>query len=291
MNWKLLVCFAVLYQYGFKPTITKKIGAVEGSRTRKLVWQYFCAALLALTVAAITGQLKFNWSVIVVMIIGAANAFGCYCHWRAFDISMARTAILSNLDDLFAMGLGYAVLGELKVLTPILTAGIVVSIVSASIFAKIKYQSKTKPSRLIGWVLGFSIIWGVAMFSMRFFSVRELLSMPTFIAAWYVGAWFGSLFTRFVIMGHDEAGPPLTHIQRAKVFLLATTIWTSLMIDYWIRQMVPITVIQPIQLVAEMSIPVIIALIFFGEARNMSRQEIIVIIGGVIGVALIAIGF
>lgn len=290
MNWKFLVCIVVLYQYGLAQIAVKKIGAVEGSRTRKLVWQYFFAASLALITAAITGRLELSWPVMIVAVIGAANAFGCYCHWRAYDISMARTAMLSNLDDLLAIGLGYALLGELGVLTPVLTAGVVVSVISATIFARIKRSNDGSSGRLIGWVLGYSSIWGIAIFSMRFFSVQGL-SMPTFVAAWYVGAWFGALFTRFVIMGRDEAGPPLAYTQRAKVFLLAVVIWTSLMFAYWIRELVPITVIQPIQLVAEMSIPATIAMIFFGEARDMSRKEVIVIASGLIGIALIAIGF
>lgn len=290
MNWEFLVCIAILYQYGLVQIAIKKIGAVEGSRTRKLVWQYFFAALLALTTAVVTGHLELSWSVMIVAAIGAVNAFACYCHWRAYDISMARTAVLSNLDDLFAIGLGYLVLGEIGVLTPVLFAGVVVSVASAIIFARIKRPNDGSLSSLIGWVIGYSSIWGVAMFSMRFFSVQGL-SMPTFVAAWYTGAWLGSLITRFIIMGRDEAGLPLTYAQQAKTFLLAVGIWTSLMFAYKIRELVPITVIQPIQLVAEMSIPTAIAMIFFGEMCDMSRKEIIIIACGLIGVALIALGF
>jgi hypothetical protein len=257
--------------------------------------QYFFTASLAIITAAIFDKLELNWAVVIVAIIGAANAFACYCHWRAYDISMARTAVLSNLDDLLAIALGFAILGELRVLTPILTAGIVVSVISAMIFAKIKHPKDGSSSHLIRWVLVYSSIWGVAIFSMRFFSLQGL-SMLTFVAAWYAGAWFGAIFTRFVIMRNsNEAGPPLIRTQQIKVFLLAVAIWTSLMLSYWIRGLVPITVIQPVQLVAEMSIPAIIALIFFGEIRKISRKEIAVIACCLafclIGVALIAIGF
>jgi len=291
MSWQFLACLAFLYQYGLVQIAIKKIGAVEGSRTRKLVWQYFFAASLAFITMAIAGQLDLSWSFVIVAVIGAANAFGCYCHWRAYDISMSRTAVLSNLDDLLAIGLGYAVLGELRVLTPILTVGIVVSVTSAMVFAKIKHSNdESSNHRLIGWVLGYTIIWGVAMFSMRFFSLQGL-NIFTYIAAWYFGAWLGALFTRFVIMGCEEAGPPLTYAQRAKVLLLAVGIWTSLMLAYLMRTLVPITVIQPIQLVAELSIPTIIGLTIFGEARNMSRREMAIITAGLIGVSLIAVGF
>jgi len=290
MKWEFLICIVIIWKYGLVPIAIKKIGAAEGSRTRKLVWQFFFAATLAIITMVAIGQFKLNWSIAVVAGIGAANAFGCYCHWRAYDISMSRTAMFSNLDDLVAIGLGYLVLGELEVLTPVLAAGVAVSIISAIVLARMKCPKNGLSAGLIFWVLGYSGIWGVAMFSMRFFSVRGL-SLPTFVAVWYTGAWLGALFTRFAIMGRDEAGPPLTHTQIAKVFLLAIAIWTSLMLAYWLRGLAPITVIQPILLVAEMALPAIIALVFLGEARGMSRREIIAISVGLIGVALVALGF
>ncbi len=293
MSWQFLVCIVFLYQYGLVQIAIKKIGAPEGSRTRKLVWQYFLAASLALITAAIAEKIHLSWSFVIVAIIGAANAFACYCHWRAYDISTSRTAMLSNLDDLTAIGLGYAVLGELRVMTPILTAGIILSVISASVFARIKKDKPNGSSSKDGfavWVLGYTVIWGIAMFSMRFFSLQGM-NILTYVVAWYFGAWLGALFTRFVIMGHGEAGPALTHVQKGKVLLLAVGIWTSLMLAYLIRTLVPITVVQPIQLVAEMSIPTLIGLTIFGEARSMSRREIAVILTGLVGISLIAIGF
>ena len=92
-------------------------------------------------------------------------------------------------------------------------------------------------------------------------------------------------------MGRDEAGPPLSNGERAKVFLLAVLIWTSLMFCYRLRELVPVTVIQPIQLVSEMSIPAIIGMMFFGEAKKMSRKEIAVIAVGLLGAVLIAVAY
>ncbi len=292
MNWEILMGIAFLYQYGLVQIAIKKIGATEGSRTRKLVWQYFFAATLAIVTAGFAGGLELSSSVAIVAVIGAANAFGCYCHWRAYDISMSRTAVLSNLDDLIAIGLGYVLLGELGVLTPILAAGVVVSVVSAMVFARIKHANGNGESgrRLIGWVLGYSLIWGVAMFSMRLFSVQGM-NLMTNVAAWYSGSWVGALFTRFVIMGKAEAGIPLTHTQRARVFLLAVAIWTSLMFAYWMRELVPITVVQPVQLVAEMSIPTATALFFLREADNLSRGEKYTIAIALLGVALVVVGY
>jgi hypothetical protein len=228
------------------------------------------------------------------MVVGAGNAFGCYCQWRAYDISMSRAAMLSNFDDLVAIGLGYAVLGELSILTPVLTAGIAVSVISVMVFAISGRHNKLNNGKsvyqLAAWVAGYTLVWGAALFSMRFFSLQGL-NILTYVAAWYMGSLLGALFTRFVIIGKKEEGEPLTRVQLAKVLLLAIGIFTSLMLNYWMRMLVPITVIQPIQLVAEMSIPALIGLIFFREIRGMSRQEIVIIAFGLMGVVMIAISF
>jgi len=292
MSWKILALIGFIWQFGIVQIVIKKIGAVKGSRTRKLVWQYFFATLLAFTAAIIFGQVRLNWSFAIIAMIGVANAFACYCHWRAYDISMSRTAVISNLDDVVAMGLGYAVLGEMNVLTPILLAGIILSLVSATVFARVKYRKSNDnvfSGYLIVWVLGYTLAWGVAMFSMRFFYLQGL-NILTYVIAWYFGSFLGALLTRFAIMGRGEAGPPLTLNQLMKVFLLAIAIWTAIMVDYWIRTLGPITVIQPIQLVAEMSVPSIIGLILFKESRNMSRLEISLILVGLAGITLIAVG-
>ena len=207
---------------------------------------------------------------------------------------MSRTAMLSNLDDLLALSLGYAFLDELSILTPILTAGIIVSIISAMVFARTKHHSKlnngVSSRRLATWVFGYTVIWGITWFSIRFFSLQGI-NILTYVAAWYFGSWLGALGTRYIIMGRKEAGSPLTRPQLAKVSLLAICIWTSLMFAYLMRTLVPITVVQPMQLIAEMSIPTIVGLMIFREAHSMSRREIVTIAIGLIGVTLIAVGF
>jgi len=285
----IFVVLFCLYHYGVVSVAIKKIGAKAGSRTRKLVWQYFFAAALAFIMAIVSGQLELSWSVAIVAAIGAANAFGCYCQWRAYDISLARAAVMSNLDDLIAVSLGYALLGELGVLTPTLLGGIVVSIISTAIFARSRYiraAAEQSPGRLIGWVLGYSLIWGVAIFSMRLFSLQGM-SVPTFVAAWYGGAWVGALLI-FMAMGPGEAGLSLTSVQKGKILLLAVLIWTAQMYANWLRGQLPLTVLQPILLVAEMSLCALVGMIFFEETKKMSLQEIITIIVALMGVTIIA---
>lgn len=293
MNWELLAGMTFLFQYGILPILSKKIGAVAESRTRKLVWQFFFASLLALVATIGTDQISMDMSFLVVSVLGAANAFACYCRWRAYDISMTRSAMVSNLDDLMAMMMGYAILGEAGVLTPTLVTGVLISVMSATVFTIAKPASSLSNApkdKLMGWVLGYTLIWGAAMFAMRFFSLKGMNS-SVYVLAWYGGAWVGSLVVRYVVMGQEEAGPPLNRHQYVKVLVLAFAVWGSIMLNYAVRSLVPITIIQPFALVAEMAIPTFLGLVVFRELHSLSRLEIITIVGGIAGVTIIAVGF
>jgi len=202
---------------------------------------------------------------------------------------MSRTAMLVSGDDLIAIILGYSFLNELSILTPVLTTGIVISVVSVIVFSfsnKDGYPLK----KLLWWVLGYSFIWGLAAFSWRVFALKQV-ALLSYTAAWYSGSWLGSLFTRYFIMGSKEAGQPLTQNQLLQVLFLAICVWTSGMLLYWMRQILPITKIQPIQMIAEMSIPALLGLGYFGERKKLSRFEIRIIIIGIIGAVLVAMNF
>src|SRR3989344_9413055 len=111
MPWQVPVILRIVIGYLILPVLTKKI-AKAPSRTRNLVWQYFLAAVFALIFAAIQGAELFQSRVLIVMLIGAFNAFACYCQWRAVDISLSKTSIATQWDDLITLGLGYLVLKE-----------------------------------------------------------------------------------------------------------------------------------------------------------------------------------
>ena len=76
MSWESLVCISFLYQYGLVQIAIKKIGSTEGSRTRKLVWQFFFAALFAFITAIIAGQFHLSWLVMFIAITGIAMPLG-----------------------------------------------------------------------------------------------------------------------------------------------------------------------------------------------------------------------
>lgn len=185
MLWQIPVALRVIVAYFISPVVIKKISKLP-SRTRNLVWQYFFAAIMAMTIGLIAAtniQAEFlSKNFLFVAIIGAFNAFGCYCQWRAIAISLSRTSIFTWADDLIAIVLGFIILGESQVLNFQLVLGLIIVGVACVLFTlnaltekKKQKAEKDKPTvGLLFWVGAYSVIWGVANFSLRYFSLQGM---------------------------------------------------------------------------------------------------------------------
>lgn len=286
-----VVC-RIIAGYMISPYLIKKI-TTEPSRTRSLVWQYSFTAVLALTVSAIVGANLWEPRVAAVAVIGAFNAFACYCQWRAANISLSKTSLFTQADDLTCLALGYIVLGEGKFLTWPLGLGLTLSIGSVLLFtfAKASSPPSNGPQKwAIGrWVALYSVIWGIAMFSMRYYSLQGM-SLPSYVAAWYGGSLVGAVIV-FLLGGKKEAGEPLKRMQILQVAKLSSVIWISLMAAYWAKMLAPITVVQPIFQVSEMIFPTFIGLWIFKETRELNRLSYTAIILALAGGITIALSF
>ncbi|MCX6722594.1 MAG: hypothetical protein NT094_00825 [Candidatus Staskawiczbacteria bacterium] len=292
MPWQIPVFLSMLVGRVIAPIIIKNVASAP-SRTRNLVWQYFFAALLASLTALISGDTFSIGQSLIVASIGFFNAFACYCQWRAINISLSKTSLFTQADDLICLLLGYAVLGEGKILNLYLIIGIILCLGSALLFVwqkPAKDKGVTPNNKIWLWIALYSIIWGVAIFSMRFFSSVDGMSLPAFAFSWYIGSLIGAGFV-FLLGGKKEAGMPLKPRQIGKVSILAFIIWISLSISYWARSIAPLTIIQPIDQVAEMILPTIVGLWIFKESANLSRLSQIAILLGLTGGMIIVFGY
>lgn len=298
MTWQIPVVLNIIFAYCLLQFMIKKIAA-HGSRTRKLVWQYFFSALAAIIAILVLGIDISEKGVVIVMVIGVFNALACYSHWRAFDISMSRTSLFTQVDDLTALLLGFVVLGEAKFLNGILGLGLLLSLVSVFLFSfahreksegnKMDDLENSKKKYITVWIAICSVIWGVAAFSMRYFSLGGM-SLPTYLVSWYLGSFVGSILV-FIFAGKKERGEPLEKKEIVKVALLAVVLWICLGLEYWSRTLAPIAVSQPIFQVSEMVLPTLIGLWIFKENKNLNLLSWIAIVIGLIGGITIALSY
>lgn len=296
MYWQIPVLCRIVIGYLISPMLIKRI-ATKPSRTRSLVWQYFFSASFALLAALIFGANLQDRRLLAVAVIGMFNAFACYCHWRAAAISLSRTSLFTQADDLICLALGYIVLGEGRFVGPVLAIGLALALGSVALFTytsaratKLKLESEGKKGKIGFWVALYSVIWGISIFSMSYFSLKGV-SLPSYMAAFYGGSLVGALFV-FLLGGKKEAGVrlPLAQIVRG-VAPLSLCIWLSLMTSYWARMLAPVTVVQPVFQVSEMIFPTLIGLWVFKEKRELTHQGWVAIALGLAGGLTLAFSF
>lgn len=297
MTWHVPVAISLIFSYTIAPFLLKK-NANLPSRTRRLLWQYIFCAVMACLVGVGTGSpLPFtSVNLIAIGAIGCANAFGAYCQWRAMAISLSKTSLFTYWDDLIAMGMGYSLLSETKFLTPMLAVGVIIAC-GAVIAMPYMRRSKTAADhlaraqwlQLVGWVARYSVIWGVANFVMRYFGLKGV-AIPSFLAAWYSGAFVGALGIR-LLSSAEEAGACLAWRDLRLVFTLSCAVVGALALHYWAYGLAPITVLQPIYQVGEMVMPTIVGLVIFKEHKTLARPEKLLFALGLVGGLTIAFSF
>ena len=292
MHWLIPIILTCLVGYILQPILSKKIADLK-SRTRNLCWQYFFAAIFANGIALIGG---FNYledpRVIAIVVIGIFNAFGCYCYWRAIAVSLSKTSLFTQADDLSAMALGFLILGEKQFLSSRLGIGITFAMVAVFLFAIANRQVNgafPKKKGLAIWIALYSFIWGAAIFSMRYFALGGM-PLLNYVAGWYSGALIGALIV-FFLAGKTEAGQPLAMKDALRILPLSLTICASLMLGYWARTLAPLIVSQPIFQAAEMILPTAIGLWVFKEIKELNLLSRIAIAVGLAGGITIALSF
>lgn len=300
--WLIPVFLKVLFGNVATPIVLKKVTS-QGSRSRRFRSQYIFAAILVWMAVLLSGS-SIAWpSFGLVLLIGFLQSFGSYCYWHAIKISMSKTAVTTQFDDLLGMIMGYGLLGEIYYLRNApLAAGIALSLVGVFVYVWLRgtikkgeensgqtSQASDSDRALAMWVAGYSVLWGLAYFSLRFFALREV-SHWTFLSAWYTGALVGSQVILW-IAGEKERGERLSVGAHLASGLLAVFIVLSLTFQYWASKLTPITVHQPIYQVTEMIFPALIGLFYFKEIKMLTRAGKIAFVLGIAGMVLIALSY
>lgn len=289
LMWEIPVILFVLTHDVIAKVLLKKI-TEKGSRVRRLSTQFFFCLVLSVSVLLVSGETSSpSIEMLFIFFVGGVNSFAAYCQWRAIDISLSKTAFFTQAEDLIAMGLAYSVLGETQYLNTGLAAGVLLCTLPAVLLSVLPKKKGRQPSkdwrRLIGWVAGYSIIWGIALFATRSVAT-EGLSLPNFLVAWYTGAFVGSLVI-LLLSGKKERGEPLEQRDLGELLVLSLVVVASMLAYYWSVQLAPLTVVQPIYQVSEMIFPTLIGLYVFKEKEWLTRLETGMFVVGIGGCSIL----
>lgn len=298
MPWEVLMVFRVLI-FSILLSILLKAISGKSSRPRRLVAQYTFSAVLVLGISVWNGFDAFRMLFLVIALIGSANGFAAYCTWRAMAVSQSRSAAFSQAASVLTLPMGWLFLGEAQYLeTPLVLAGCSLFLLSwagllfpaiRERFAK-KIESPTrKRTGFIWWVLGYTVIWAVTIFSMRAYSLKEGISSHTYMLYYYCGALAGTLVV-YALSSKEERGPRLTRQAIAYMGLVAALTWTARVLTYMVFEKAPLTVAQPVFQIADFIGPMLVGLFFFGEVRHLRRIEWIALVLGIIAAALLIVG-
>ncbi|OGF76937.1 hypothetical protein A3C77_04905 [Candidatus Giovannonibacteria bacterium RIFCSPHIGHO2_02_FULL_45_13] len=330
--WLLPVFLRLIIGHVLQAALIKKITGQHSRTSRFLLTYLFCSAIGVIS-ALIFGQLALDRVVMIVMIIGFFNAIAAYAHWVASDISMSRASLYLVFDDVLAMALGYYILSEAKFLNNGLSAGASVSLVTALFFMmyrnkKAELEAKleavkigvelpdqalgaAKEKLLLKCVIYFSVTWGIAMFSMKYFGAQDVPPLK-YIWAWYSGSLIGAIVVFvysktpikdlrsffaiekiFYYKKIDEQEDEVLSLSpQAKsilqIFLLSVSMVSSLWASYWAYQAAHLIIIQPTFLVMEMIAPTLIGLYYFKEIKELDANEKTILVIGMLSGMLIA---
>jgi len=242
----------------------------------------FCLAFSSLY--ALIFGFTFKSELWMVAGIGFFNSLGAYCQWQAVKMSLSKTSLFTQADDIIGISLGYLFLNETRFLNSGLILGIIICLGAASLLI-----SSESNIRLMKYVGTYSVIWGLATFLMRYFALSGI-PFCEFLASWYAGTLIG---ISCILFFFKEEGLTIK-AQKKEIMgvgVLAIAIWFSMLLGYWAAKLAPITVYQPIFMVSEAVLPTLIGFIIFKEAKSLSVKEKFAFLLGLTGITAIAISF
>lgn len=304
MNWLIPVGIRIFLANIWTPIISKKL-AMSKSRERAFVWQYFLCVVLSWIVFLIFGR-DFSHlfknvqianilvpAILIITGIGLLNGFACYCSWRAQAISMSKSAVMAIPDDIVALALIYLLTPHLEL--PFLTFGLVIGVVfclsGGIIFGFQKTSLEHTGVKLVAWVLGYTIIWGTAVFLMRFFAGGVNLPWHNFLLVWYNASLVSALIIFGITKLKGKLGPNMTFQERKNTLKLVFLIWACLALLYIALKFGSLTAIKPIFMFTASVGPLLVGFYYYKEHLEIKPIEKLAFLLGGIGIITIVLTF
>ncbi|MAF43251.1 MAG: hypothetical protein CMI54_03650 [Parcubacteria group bacterium] len=268
--------------------LTKAAADKLPKRSVGVFYQYALCAIIASFYAVFVGGLDFSTLIILVMIIGAINAFGNYFQWQASHISLSKTSLFFPVMDIMTINLAIIFLAEGNIWNLQLVLGVLISFSAIYLFrfSSIK-KDGTKETLNKNWFIYLTAmitIFGSAAFLVKVFSLT--ISSGTFLAGWYIGAFFGSI--GLLALTRENPKNDFSKMTFLTVLPVSTTILGTLLLMFLTYQFGgPVSIVLPFRMSFSAFTPALIGLFIFKERKTLSWKEKLAMALGVIGAALI----
>ena len=297
--WQLFVGMRVLSAHILLPGIMKKVVGFPG-KLRRLNYQFFICLLLSVVWVLLSPDdltslnADYSW----LLLIGFFNSLACYFQWRAVDLSLSKTAMFTQADDIITILMGMIFLHEYNLLNLGSYFGLAVIIVAAIILAVARKRHHGSNLSLIGYVAGYSLIWGVAIFFVRVFALREMPA-SIFVLGWYGGSWLGMMALNLIggLLSHRsdffrrETQSESSPTQFFWLVVLSLLVWVSMALSFKVLEIAPLAVSQPIFFITEAIFPALIGFYLFHEIKQINARERRAFALGALGILIIAFSY
>jgi hypothetical protein len=286
MNWKIAVLLLMVMQLAVETLTKKATNSLPQNKTVGVAYQFgFCACLAALFAVA-RGDFFQDRMFFAVVGIGFLNGINNYFLWKAYAVSLSKTAVVLPLDGIWAIVLASVFLGEGALWNIQTLLGILLIFAAMWLFRSQRQAGDSVNVRWFWYTTALIVISGTTVFFMKAFSLDQV-PLSTFLLGWYGGSFLGALI---LAMGGGimKKLVMLPFRTMALITVLSLALVTALSLLYWSFSLGgPVIRVAPLRGLGSMLLPALIGWFYFKERQRLTRHEVLAFACGITGAVLI----
>ncbi len=291
MDWRVVIAL-ILANAGIAFFAKKLTNGFP--KFRGLFLQYFCAFFLVSLIWLVFDSFPFSFYDFALIGggMGLLNFLGVYCQWSLFKISMSKTSLFAPLSSVVTIALFWIFYQEYQHLTWLSILGICLHFGAIYLFISKKERKQEEVGNMAKWLV-LVIVW-ILICGLKDFLIRVFASNETpnhhFLVYYYTGSFLFSAIALLFLGGEKNLAVPVESTpKKLYIFALLSSfaIMSNQASEYWGFQVSVGSAVISLQGLNGVFIPVLIGCLLFGEAKDLSKKDILGFILGAIAAILI----
>jgi hypothetical protein len=282
MPWQVAAILKIAGGSVLAPLAFRLLGEVPArERAKRIGLQYAWAVALVLPLALAWGGPLFYSEAWKIALLGAVTSLGVLFQWRAYALSLSRSAVFIPLSNVIPLILSAALLGEWRSFSAnlLLLLGFFLAILGLALHVSHDVRQRRKaeaaqppPRAFYANAAAFTLIFGLATFLLNHWA-KAGVPASEFLVCWYGGALAGAAVLLVVTPATAPAVPapmPAT-TKHALIALAGFSIVLNMAMEYLALQRAPQTVVLPVFAVADIVGPVLVGCLACREWAKLHR--------------------